>query len=462
MLDRQTGDFPHFQYSPLLSMPIDPVGRSMQTLKPFTIKNPKTTFETKCDRQHCGARRLRKRAGLAPSAKDSAELWLVRSIESPVLRIGLWASSSPAGFGAVRMSEHIAKTDSRTMMRRFFQHQNDTSQEAGLAPMNIRFLALPPAAYNPTVHSRRNPKPIRCPSDVVSLGDWTKNSAHASSSQELNFFFRSAHVALGFQPAGTTYHRLIHVCDQVKQSTASAYVMAALPALPELTRMNYRVIQLRFGGNIIKDCGEIWKNLSHRSKGCDDPGLPGNVRHVSTMHTLRDPYATVAHRWDGGPDSFATSFLCERIEESRSIPEAGLEPGPGTTKTQSEYCLVGAKGRRMVWHSFCDPDCVSVSWADNGQTGRPVRNPRQSVVRHPDGASGNAAEPGSAGQGMTPIWRLAEGYVGHLYGKVRQGSPPSAYTAIIPSTSSAVAHYRMTEGVLTRPASTSPNHAILI
>lgn len=136
------------------------------------------------------------------------------------------------------MSEHIAKTDSRTMMRRFFQHQNDTSQEPGLAPMNIRFLALvstpaeircpyssrdfqlflspmdgiskPPAAYNPTVHSRRNPKPIRCPSDVVSLGDWMKKSAHASSSQELNFFFRSAHVALGFQPAGTTYHVLTY------------------------------------------------------------------------------------------------------------------------------------------------------------------------------------------------------------------------------------------------------------
>ncbi|CAK39047.1 hypothetical protein An04g09880 [Aspergillus niger] len=545
-------------HSPPYARSLDcPVGRSMQTIEAFYHKETRKPVlllaRSKCDRQHCGARRLRKRAGLAPSAKDSAEPWIVRSIESPVLRsgdggehlaIGLWASSFPAGFGAVRMSEHIAKTDSRTMMRWFFQHQNDTSREPGLAPMNIRFLALvsnpaeircpyssrdfqlflspingiskPPAAYNPTVHSRRNPKPIRCPSDVVSLGDWMKKSAHASSSQELNFFFRSAHVALGF----FSLQRLIHVCDQVKQSTASAYVMAALPALPELTRMNYRVIQLRFGGNIIKDCGEIWKNLSHRSKGCDDPGLPGNVRHVSTMHTLRDPDATVAHRWDGGLDSFATSFLCERIEESRSISEAGLEPGPGTTKTQSEYCLVGAKGRRMVWHSFCDPDCVSVSWADNGQTGRPVRNPRHSVVRHPDGASGNAAEPGSAGQGMTPIWRLAEGYVGHLEwggdpghahsqkkrkekkeipgraetqgpmfapfagptsdffgtlavvdgnprmyrysGKVRQGSPPSAYTAIIPSTSSAVAHYRMTEGVLTRPASTSPNHAILI
>lgn len=137
------------------------------------------------------------------------------------------------------MSEHIAKTDSRTMMRRFFQHQNDTSQEPGLAPMNIRFLALvstpaeircpyssrdfqlflspmdgiskPPAAYNPTVHSRRNPKPIRCPSDVVSLGDWMKKSAHASSSQELNFFFRSAHVALGIfslQVRRTMYLRI--------------------------------------------------------------------------------------------------------------------------------------------------------------------------------------------------------------------------------------------------------------
>ena len=126
----------------------------------------------------------------------------------------------------MRMSEHIAKTDSRTMMRRFFQHQNDTSQEPGLAPMNIRFMALvstpaeircpyssrdfqlflspidgiskPPAAYNPTVHSRRNPKPIRCPSDVVSLGDWTKNSAHASSSQELNFFLPQCTCGIGF------------------------------------------------------------------------------------------------------------------------------------------------------------------------------------------------------------------------------------------------------------------------